>query len=193
VRVNCTNDLHFVLEVFWAHSQNREKRLLASSYLSLRPSVHLTAWNNSAPTGRFFIAFEIKHFSKFNFDQNLTKIPGNLHENVCTFMIAHHWILLKMRNILHKICRENQNTFYIQKPLFQKSCHLWDCFQNMLRTDDNTVHVLCKLDNWGTNINTLAICNNYFLLYHCKKLTRKRFNFALHVQGGSNMTGTICV
>jgi len=41
---------------FQALSQNFEKRLLASSCLSMRPS----AWNNLAPTGRIFF----QHFSK---------------------------------------------------------------------------------------------------------------------------------
>ena len=39
--------------------QNYEKRLLASSCLSVRPSVCLSAWKNSAPTGRILIRFRI--------------------------------------------------------------------------------------------------------------------------------------
>jgi len=42
---------------FWARSQNSEKRLLASSCLS--------AWNNSAPTGRILTRkFTFEYFSK---------------------------------------------------------------------------------------------------------------------------------
>jgi len=40
------------LSHFWALSKNCEKLLLASSCLSVHPSVCLSAWNNSAPTGR---------------------------------------------------------------------------------------------------------------------------------------------
>ena len=40
---------------FLARSLNYEKRLLESSFLSVRPS----AWNNSAPTGRIFMKFDI--------------------------------------------------------------------------------------------------------------------------------------
>ena len=36
-----------------------------------------------------------------------------LFEDLCTFMIS-LWIILRMRNISDKICKENQNTFYIQ-------------------------------------------------------------------------------
>jgi hypothetical protein len=35
------------------------------------------------------------------------------------------WILLRMKNVSDKSCRENQNIFYFQK-LFFKSCRLWN-------------------------------------------------------------------
>jgi hypothetical protein len=44
---------------FLARSQNCEKRLLATSYLSVR----LSAWNNSAPTRRICTKFDIRVFS----------------------------------------------------------------------------------------------------------------------------------
>jgi hypothetical protein len=49
---------------FEAYSQNCGGRLLASSCLSIRPSVRLSARNNSAPTGRIFIIFDTCVFSK---------------------------------------------------------------------------------------------------------------------------------
>jgi hypothetical protein len=40
-----------------------QNRLLASSYLSVRPSfrmsIRMSAWNNSAPTGRIFMKYNI--------------------------------------------------------------------------------------------------------------------------------------
>ena len=50
------------LSTFYARSKNCEKRLLASSCLSVCPSVPLSfclqsVWNNSAPTGRIFMIF----------------------------------------------------------------------------------------------------------------------------------------
>ena len=57
---------------------------------SVRPS----ACNNSAPTGRIFMKFEILLFTiskicmkKFEFHYNLTRIKGTLHEYLCTFML----------------------------------------------------------------------------------------------------------
>jgi len=44
----------------YAHSQNREKRLLPSSCLSIR----LSAWNKSLRTGRIFMKFDISIFRK---------------------------------------------------------------------------------------------------------------------------------
>ena len=49
----------FLLSFFLTRSQNCEKRLLAPSCLSILPSVRLSAWNNSASTGRMFIKFDI--------------------------------------------------------------------------------------------------------------------------------------
>ena len=50
--------------------------------------VLLSAWNNSAPTGRIFVNYE--DFSKIcreNSDQSLTGIMGTLHEDLGTCMI----------------------------------------------------------------------------------------------------------
>jgi len=47
--------------------------------------------------------------------------------DICTFMIISRSVLLKMRNVSDKSCRENQNThFMFNNFLFRKSCRLWD-------------------------------------------------------------------
>jgi hypothetical protein len=56
----------------WALAHNCEKRVLASSCLSVNPSVCMSAWNNSAPTEWIFMKFDIWVFldtlsRKFNF------------------------------------------------------------------------------------------------------------------------------
>ena len=55
-------------------------------------SVHPFTWNNSAPTGRIFIKFDIRVlfenlWKKFQFQLNLTKITCPLHEDICRFVI----------------------------------------------------------------------------------------------------------
>ena len=47
---------------------------------------------------------------KFKFHLNLTKITGTLREGPPTFMIAFHWIFLRLKIFSHKRCTENQNT-----------------------------------------------------------------------------------
>jgi hypothetical protein len=41
----------------------------------------------------------------------VARIKGALYEDLRTFMIISRIILLRMRNISDKICRENQNTY----------------------------------------------------------------------------------
>jgi len=100
---------------FYARSQSCEKWLLASSCLSVRPS----AWNNSAPTRRIFMKFNIWVFfenlsRKFQFHYNLTRITGTLHEDQYTFLIIFRSILLRERNVSDKSCIEKQHTFHVQ-------------------------------------------------------------------------------
>jgi hypothetical protein len=54
-------------------------------------SACLSVWYNSAPTRRIFRKFVIEDFSKiflekFKFRDNLTRITGTLHEEMCTFL-----------------------------------------------------------------------------------------------------------
>ena len=51
---------------------------------------------------------------KFEFHLNVTRIKGTLHEDQYTFFIISHSVLLRMRNVSHKLSRENRNTFYVQ-------------------------------------------------------------------------------
>jgi hypothetical protein len=48
---------------------------------------------------------------------NLIK-KGTLHEDLCTFMIISRRSFLRMRNMVHKTCREDQNTHFIFNNFF---------------------------------------------------------------------------
>jgi hypothetical protein len=81
--------------------------------------------NNSAPTGRIFIKFGIWVFfetltRKFKFHYNLPKITGTLHGDRYTFLIISRSVLLRMRNVSDKSCRENQNTHFLFSDFFPK-------------------------------------------------------------------------
>ena len=93
------------LSFFGERSRNCEKRPLASSCLSVCPS----AWNNSAPTGRIFIWFDIAVFfenllRKFQFHYTLTRMTGTLHPARYTFLIISRSVLLGIKNASNKSC-----------------------------------------------------------------------------------------
>ena len=48
----------------------------------------------------------------------MTRIAGTLHEDQYTFIIISLSILLRIRNISDKSCRENQNTFLPSTTFF---------------------------------------------------------------------------
>ena len=96
----------------------RRIRKTAKSYYylgRLRPTKRKT----SAPTKRLFVTFNISGFffskmsRKLYFRYILTRITGILHEDLYTFMIKHRSILLRMRNVSDKSCRENLNTRFM--------------------------------------------------------------------------------
>jgi len=47
------------------------------------------------------------------FDENLTKMAGTVHEGLSTFIIISHWILLRTRNVADKRFRGIQNTHFM--------------------------------------------------------------------------------
>jgi hypothetical protein len=61
----CLHGVHMEkFTLFLGASQNFEKGLLASSPMPLRLSVRLSTWNNSAPTLRIFMKFNVWVFCK---------------------------------------------------------------------------------------------------------------------------------
>jgi hypothetical protein len=51
-------------------------------------------------------------FGKFNFNENLTRIKGTLHEDQYTLFIISRSFLLRMRNAADTNCKENQITHF---------------------------------------------------------------------------------
>ena len=74
-----------------------------------------SAWNNSAPTGRIFMKFDI---GVYFFFENLSR--------KFTFVIASRWILLRMKNFWDKSCRENQNTRFVFNKFSPKNRSLYE-------------------------------------------------------------------
>jgi len=72
-----------------------------------------------------------------------------------------------MRNVLDKICRENQNTYFTCNNFFRPSKTV--LFTRVCvgkystagqATEENVAHTHCKMDNWGYR-HTPKICNTY--------------------------------
>ena len=69
---------------------------------------------------------------------------NNEYENVSTFMTISRCILPRMRNVLDKNCRENENTQFCSVTFSRKSWCLWDNVKKIFggnrdATNDNTI------------------------------------------------------
>jgi hypothetical protein len=126
-------------------SQKCEKRLLGSSYLSVR----LFEWNNSTLNGWILMEFDIWAFfenlsRKLKFHLNLMRITGNIHKVHNIFFIISRSVLLIMRNISNKRCRENQNTYFVIGNFYSKIVPFINNVGKYIRsgqaTGDNTKH-----------------------------------------------------
>jgi hypothetical protein len=77
------------------------------------------------------------------FHQNRTRITGTSLADLRTFMIISRRIILIIRNVADKYCRENQNTHFVLNNIFRKSCRLWDNVEKYCRpgqaTDDSII------------------------------------------------------
>ena len=77
---------------------------------------------------------------EINFDYNLKRIMCTLHEDLCKFMINSHTVFLRMRNVLDKICRENQNTYFMFNNFFYENHAAFERHA----IDDNMIQ--CRID-----------------------------------------------
>jgi hypothetical protein len=126
------------------------RKATVSVVMSVRPS----AWNSSAPTGRILMKLDISPFfenllRKFKFHSNPTRVTGTLHEDILTFMIISRWIILRMRIVSDKSCREHQNSHFIFHNFFRKSCRLLDNVEKCggaREAADNNTAARCLLD-----------------------------------------------
>ena len=84
---------------------------LRKATVSFVMSFLLSDWINSGFTGRIFMKFDIvsicgKYVEKIKVSLNQTRITGTLHVDQCTFLIISSSILLRMKNVSDKSCRE---------------------------------------------------------------------------------------
>ena len=113
-----------------------EKRLLASSCLCVGLSVRPHA-TTRLPNDRIFLKSHIELLfesllTKINFNLNMIRISGTLHEDVCTIVIMSCSVLLVI-NVSDRVYSENRNTHFIFST-FKENCpfmryclNVWHC------------------------------------------------------------------
>jgi hypothetical protein len=98
------------------------------------------------------------------------KNNGTLHEDLCTILIICRWIHLRMRNVSDKICRENQNTYFVFSNFFRKWRRLWENVNKWIRArqakDDNMAHAHCYWILKATKTHSEYVVLIAFLYYN---------------------------
>jgi len=73
---------------------------------------------------------------KFNFHEHSTRITGTSQEYVFKLIIISRWILLRIRNISHKICTENLNIHFMFNDSFPENRAVYEImWKNMVQPD----------------------------------------------------------
>jgi hypothetical protein len=86
------------------------------TYLSVRMQQFGPHWTDFYKT--WHLNFLRQSVENIQFSLKSDKNNGHFSEDVFTFMIISRWILLRMRNVLDKSCRENQNTHFTFSNFF---------------------------------------------------------------------------
>ena len=128
-------------------------------------SVRPYEWNNSAPTGRIFMKFDIWVFFEnlsriFKFHYNLTGITCTLREDQCTFLIKSRPFRLRMRNISNKVVGKIKTHILFFSNFHRKSRLLRNNVEKYSRAGDRP-YGPCALHVGYLRLqtHTLRICN----------------------------------
>ena len=111
----------------------------------------------------WYLIIYLKSFEKIKFHWNLPRITSALHEGQCTIMTISRSILLGIKSVWDKGCRENKNTFYVQKLFFlSKIVPSWGNMQIFCRalkaTDDSPIRRM-RIACWITKaVSTRSEC-----------------------------------
>ena len=150
--------LNYVLiSLLGAFAKLRKATISFSMPLSVRLSVcpsvrmerHGSRWMDFH--GTWYSSSSWKSFEKIQASLKSDAITVNLHEDRYTFVIKSRSVLLRMRNVSDKSCRESQKHFIFNKFFFpRKSYQFLDYVENYCTagqaTDENAAHAHCMLD-----------------------------------------------
>ena len=132
-----------------------------------------------------------KYVEKIQVSLKSDKSKGASHADRRTVVITSRLILLRMTNVSHKSCRENQNTHFVFSNFSpRKSCRLWDA-EKFLRAEQATegnvtwrmriacwitkpadTHSTCNTDNFFTATLVTRTHPNITLHIHCRSFVR---------------------
>jgi hypothetical protein len=144
---------------------------------------------NKVPAGRILNKFHIWVFfenlsRKFKYSWNLTRITRTLHEDQCTFVVISRPVLLRVRNVSDKSCRENQSTHFSPVFFFQKSSRLWDNVEKYRTagqaTDDNMVRRM-RFAWWVTKVTNTHSQYVILIAFPRQQWLRERVSLLLYV------------
>jgi hypothetical protein len=128
----------------------------------------------------------IRHyFSKiYRGNSSFIKIWYTLQEDQYTFLVISCLILLKMRNVSDKYCRQNQNAHFMFSKFFLENFALYEVMWTNIvgpgqATDGKKAQAYCTLDILGYQ-HTLRICNTY-RLSTATMVTRTRLDIMLRI------------
>ena len=158
-------------EIFSRVSKNCSKLLLLSSYLSLRPSVrrHGTTWLQLKELSWTWY-FSIFRKSAEEIQVSLQSDKSNVYfiRRPINFLIISRSVVVRVKSVSDKFCRENQNTCFMSSNFFfSKIMLLWDNVKNNCTdgqtTRDNTIRCM-RTAGWVYKHNQNMSC---LLLFHC--------------------------
>jgi hypothetical protein len=122
------------------------RKVTLSFVMSVRPSVVMQLgchWRNFHE-----ISIQFQNLSrKFKYHSNRTRIKSTLHEDRYTCLIISRSVVLKIKNVLNKCCRENQNTrFVFSKYFFEIRAVCEIMWENIVQRARNILHYgVCAL------------------------------------------------
>ena len=129
----------------------RRLRKIAKSDYQLRhvcPSISLSAWNNSAATGRIFVYFQFLNIFRKSVEKIRVSLKSDKNNRCFTWTPIYIFDHVspgssENENFSDKNYRENQNTPFIFSHFFffRKLCRIWDTVRKYCRawqaTDDS--------------------------------------------------------
>jgi hypothetical protein len=130
----------------------RRVRKIAKSD-SFVTSVCPSAWNNSAPTGRIFMKFDIWEFFEKSTEKNQVSLKWNknnghsyMKTNIHLWQYLAHFFL-EWEMFQTKVVEKIKTHILCTVTFFRKSCRLWDEWKNIVQQGRhyNMAHAHCML------------------------------------------------